>query len=475
MGVIKSFFKQIAYILPEVEPPKKKISLRNRFIWSGIILILYLIMGNIPLYGVRTGGQDWFAFLRVIFASSRGTLIELGIGPIVTAGLIMQLLAGAEIIKFDFTDPEERGIFTAATKFLTIIVTIVEATAMIASGYLVLASYSVSVVTIVFLQLVVATILVMLMDELVQKGWGLGSGISLFIAAGVAQQIFIRMFSPLTVRVDDEIQYFGAIPFIIQKALQGDLQTTFMRTGNYPSLLGLITTLAVIFILIYTEGMRIEIPISHAQYRGIRGTYPVKLLYVSNIPIILASTLLADINMFATFLWSRFNPNNQDPLMNLIVQMETTEGGGLRIVGGLLYYVTAPTDIFQAMADPIRSLTFVITMIILAILFAVVWVEVGGLSSEKVAEQLVESGMQIPGFRRRAYSINLVLKKYIPLVTVVGGFFVGVIAGVAQLLGVFGSGMGILLMVDILMNYYQILMREQFEELYPSLARLVKI
>ena len=475
MGAVKNFFKQIASVLPEIEQPKKKIPLKTKLIWSGVILILYLIMGEIPLYGVRTGGQDPLQFLRIIFASTRGTLLELGIGPIVTAGLIMQLLAGAEIIKFDFKDPEERGIFTAATKFLTIIVTIVEAAAMISSGFIYLPpNVSIAVIVIIFIQLVVATMIVMLMDELVQKGWGLGSGISLFIAAGVAKSIFVMSFSPLQVSVNGASEFFGAIPFIIQKILQGDAYSIFIRPHNYPSLLGLIVTLIVMFVLIYTEGMRIEIPISHADYRGIRGTYPVKLLYVSNIPIILASTLIADMNIFAGLLWSRFNPNNQDPFLNLIIQMKTVEGR-TRITGGLLYYLTAPNDLFEAFQDPIRAFTYVVTMIILAIIFAVVWVEVGGLSSEKVAEQLIDSGMQIPGFRRRVYSINLVLSRYIPLVTIIGGFFVGVIAGVAQLLGVFGSGMGILLMVDILMNYYQLLVREQFEEYYPSLAKLVKV
>jgi preprotein translocase subunit SecY len=67
------------------------------------------------------------------------------------------------------------------------------------------------------------------------------------------------------------------------------------------------------------------------------------------------------------------------------------------------------------------------------------------------------------------------LKKYIPTVTVLGGFFVGVIAAVSQILGVFGGGMGILLMIDILIQYYQLLMREQIEEMYPAIYKLIKV
>jgi preprotein translocase subunit SecY len=144
-------------------------------------------------------------------------------------------------------------------------------------------------------------------------------------------------------------------------------------------------------------------------------------------------------------------------------------------VGGLAYYVTPPSDIFTAINQPLRTIVFVSFMIIFSILFAVIWVEVGGLSADKVSQQLIDSGMQIPGFRRRSSSISILLGRYIPAVTVIGGFFVGLIAGAAQIVGVFGSGMGILLTVDILMNYYQTLMREQIEEVYPALSRFLQV
>jgi preprotein translocase SecY subunit len=456
--------------MPEVAKPKRHISLRTKLIWTGVVLLLYLIMGEIPLYGAAPGAQDPFKFARLIFASKRGSLLELGIGPIVTAGLIMQLLAGAEIIKFDFKDPEERGIFTAATKFLTIIVTIAEAAAFIFSGLLQMETFSFVIITIVFAQLVIATIILMLLDEMLQKGWGLGSGISLFIAVGVAEAIFLNLFSVLPVSENGVTVPYGLIPYIFAKGFAGEWLSSLIRPQNFPSLLGFIATLATIFIILYAEGVRIEIPISMARYRGIRSVYPIKLLYVSNIPIILASTLLMDLQIFSQVIWTSFNPANTDPFFNLIIQMENNT-----VTGGLMYYLMPPQDYFQAVADPLRTLTFSIMMIIMAIIFAVVWVEVGGLSAEKVSEQLIDSGMQIPGFRRRPYSVSIILKKYIPTVTVLGGFFVGVIAAVSQILGVFGGGMGILLMIDILIQYYQLLMREQIEEMYPAIYKLIKV
>ncbi len=471
----KEFFRKIGTILPEIKKPDKKVPLRNRLIWSLVILVLYFVMGGIPLYGVSTSPTDPFATFRIIFASSTGTLLELGIGPIVTAGLIMQLLKGAEIIKFDFTDPEERAVFTAATKFLTIVVTVIQATALVLSNYLRFIEASISVVVITYLQLVIATIIVMLMDELIQKGWGIGSGISLFIAAGVAKTIFISLFSPVMIQFDNVAEPFGLVPLFFSKLFTGDFSRVLIREGAYPSLLSFLMTLATIFIILYAEGVRIELPISHARYRGIRSVYPVKLLYVSNIPIILASTLIGDLHILGNVIWNTLNPEGKDPLLNMIIYIETAEDGTQTIKGGILYYLIGPSDIYQAIEDPLRTIIFIISMTLLAVMFAYLWVEVGGLSSASVSQQLIDSGMQVPGFRRRAYSVNIILSKYIPTVTIIGGIFVGIIAAVSQILGVFGGGMGILLMIDILMNLYQLLLREQIEEYYPIVTKLIKV
>lgn len=468
----KEFFRQIATILPEIAAPVRRLTLRKRLTWTGIVVIIYLLMGEIPLYGVIKGGADPLGFARIIFASSQGTLLELGIGPIVTAGLVMQLLAGAEIIKFDFTNPEERAVFTAATKFLTVIVTIVEAGAFVFAGLIQFREGAeIPIIIVVFTQLVIATLILMLLDELVQKGWGIGSGISLFIAVGVSQAIFWDMFSPIAVGGEP----YGVIPYTMYLIAIGEsINKAIFRPYNYPSLIGLIATIIVAIIILYVEGIRIELPVSYARYRGMRSRYPVKLLYVSNIPVILTSTLMADIYLISQIIWARFNSGNDNILLNLIGMYEY-ENQSLKVIGGLAYYVTPPTDIFQVVQEPLRAILFVLFMIIFSILFAIIWVEVSGLSAERVSQQLIDSGMQIPGFRRKAASISFLLGRYIPVVTVIGGFFVGLIAGTAQLVGVFGSGMGILLTVDILMNYYQLLMREQIEELYPAISRILKV
>jgi len=86
-------FKPISRVIPEVKPPERKVSFQNRLIWTVLALLIYFVMSEVPLYGIPiTSSGDTYTAYRVIFASTRGTLMELGIGPIVTAGLIIQLL-----------------------------------------------------------------------------------------------------------------------------------------------------------------------------------------------------------------------------------------------------------------------------------------------------------------------------------------------------------------------------------------------
>ncbi len=257
--------------LPQIPKPKKKLTLQTRLLWSGAALLIYMIMGQTPLFGATTPEFDFLAFARVIFASQQGTLVELGIGPIVTAGLLMQLLRGSEILKFDFKKPEERGIFQTATKIVTYIVIIAESVVYGIAVYGPRISEP-GILYILIGQLMAASIIIMLLDELIQKGWGLGSGISLFIMAGVAQQILWSLFSPLPAGDGGTI---GIIPYIGQSIMNGDISNILFRSNQLPSIFGLLLTAGVLLILIYTQGMKIEVPIVSTKYRVFSAVYPI--------------------------------------------------------------------------------------------------------------------------------------------------------------------------------------------------------
>ncbi|NIM45986.1 MAG: preprotein translocase subunit SecY, partial [Nitrososphaeria archaeon] len=126
-------FEPVMRLIPEVKSPERRVSFNEKLFWTGIALILYLVMAEVPLYGLAAMGQDNL-YVRVIFASNRGTLMELGIGPIVTAGLILQMLAGSGFIDVNFSDPEDRSLFTGASKIFSIVLTGVQASAYLVGG-----------------------------------------------------------------------------------------------------------------------------------------------------------------------------------------------------------------------------------------------------------------------------------------------------------------------------------------------------
>ena len=472
-GSATAFIRKLVIVaepyLPQVPKPKKKLTLQNRLLWCGVALLIYMVMAQTPLFGATIPEFDFLAFARVIFASQQGTLVELGIGPIVTAGLLMQLLRGSEILKFDFKKPEERGVFQTATKIVTYVVIVVE------SAVYGIAVYGPGitdpgVLYILIGQLMAASVIIMFLDELIQKGWGLGSGISLFIMAGVAQQILWSLFSPLPAGDGFSI---GIFPFIGQWASvgMGNFADIFFRYNQLPSIFGLLLTGGILLILVYTQGMKVEIPIVSTKYRGFSATYPIKLMYVSNIPVILASALTANAIFIGQMLWANFNPRNDNPFMNILMQFDPTSPSSP--IGGLVYYMTPPRGLDIVALDPLRAVGYVIFMIIIVVIFGRLWVELGGLSPKSAAKNLLDADVQVPGFRRSNQPIEVLLNKYIPSVTLIGSMILGLLAGVSDVLGVFGSGIGILLMVDILINYYNQLVKEQVEIQMPRLGALL--
>ncbi len=464
---IRKIVSAVEPYLPQVPKPKKKLSLQMRLVWSGLALLIYMVMGQTPLFGATTPEFDFLEFARVIFASQQGTLVELGIGPIVTSGLLMQLLRGSDILKFDFKKPNERAVFQTATKLVTYIIIVGES---IVYGIAVYGS-NISDPAILYIlvgQLMAASIIIMFLDELIQKGWGLGSGISLFIMAGVAQQILWSMFSPLPAGDGGTV---GIIPYIGQSILGGDLSNVFFRFNQLPSIFGMFVTAGVLLILVYVQGMKIEIPLVSTKYRGFSAVYPIKLMYVSNIPVILASALTANAVFLGQLLWANFNLRNASPFMNIIGQFDPTSPS--TPIGGIIYYITPPRGLDVAAQDPLRAAIYILFMIGIVVIFGKLWVELGGLSPKSAAKNLLDADVQVPGFRRSKQPMEILLNKYIPSVTLIGSIILGALAGFSDVLGVFGSGIGVLLMVDILINYYNQLVREQVEVVMPRLGALL--
>ncbi|CAO2595014.1 Protein transport protein Sec61 subunit alpha isoform 2 [Lemmus lemmus] len=396
LEVIKPF----CAVLPEIQKPERKIQFREKVLWTAITLFIFLVCCQIPLFGIMSSDSaDPFYWMRVILASNRGTLMELGISPIVTSGLIMQLLAGAKIIEVGDT-PKDRALFNGAQKLFGMIITIGQAIVYVMTGmYGDPAEMGAGICLLIIIQLFVAGLIVLLLDELLQKGYGLGSGISLFIATNICETIVWKAFSPTTINTGRGTEFEGAVIALFHLlATRTDkvraLREAFYRQ-NLPNLMNLIATVFVFAVVIYFQDV---------SGGGPARSYPV---------------------------------------------------------GGLCYYLSPPESMGAVFEDPVHVLVYIIFMLGSCAFFSKTWIEVSGSSAKDVAKQLKEQQMVMRGHRDT--SMVHELNRYIPTAAAFGGLCIGALSVLADFLGAIGSGTGILLAVTIIYQYFEIFVKEQAE------------
>ena len=403
--------------IPEVKSPVHREEFNEKLKWTALILVLYYILTQIPLYGLAPGAIDSFAALRAVMAGSFGSILTLGIGPIVTASIVLQLLVGSNLLDLDLSSHKDKSHFQATQKVLSIVFTVFEASVLVLTGNLVPIDSSYTLILI--LQLVIGALVIIYLDAVVSK-WGFGSGIGLFIAAGVCQAIMVGSFSILQ---GTDGLLAGIIPKFIQQATMG--------TPDFYALIPLIATIIVFMVVLYGEAMRVEIPISHGSVRGhgrIRGAvgkYPLKFVYSSNMPVILTSALLVNVTLFANLF--------QKVGVPILGHLENGKP-----VDGIAWLLSTP-NLTMFITEPIHVLVYAIFFIACCILFSYLWVEISGLNAKKISEQLYSSGIQIPGFRSSKRQLYKILKKYIPALTIISGIYVGLIAFLADLTGALGG------------------------------------
>jgi len=471
--------------MPTVRRPEGHVPFKRKLAWTAGILMLYFFLTNISLLGMAGEGTDLFGEFRAILAGEFGSLMQVGIGPIVTASIVLQLLGGANLLGLDTDDPRDQILYQGLQKLLVIIMTALTALPMVFAGGFLPAQPSLAlggftfdqtqVQILMFLQIFAGGILILYMDEVVSK-WGVGSGIGLFIIAGVSQRLVTGFVQPA-----DGGFFYDWYQIIIGEVAVGSvfagdgLNTLLLGEGQ---IIALLTTLLIFGIVVYAESVRVEIPLSHARVKGARGRFPVKLIYASVLPMILVRALQANIQFMGQIL------NSQWAAMPSWLGTYNDQG---QPVEGFFYY-TAPIyspedwmwwtgevagspEVWQIAVRISVDLTF---MIIGGAIFAIFWVETTNMGPEATAKQIQNSGMQIPGFRQNVGVIEKVMERYIPQVTVIGGALVGLLAVWANMLGTIGAvtGTGLLLAVSITYKLYEEIAEEQMMEMHPMMRQM---
>ncbi len=466
--------KPILSLLPEIRSPSTPPSFMARLAWTGIALFMFFAMYNTLALGVDPSVGSSANFLQVVTASRLGSLLTTGIGPIVLASIFLQLFVGSKIISVNMQDPKEKMLFQGTQKLLAIILCLFEAFVYVHfAGIPLLGTFGAATEIAVIFQIALGSLILLYMDEIVSK-YGIGSGISLFIAAGVSLSI-----------IGGAISLFFGTNGLLAVLSEGGAQVI---AQSLTVLLPLFFTILVFLVIVYVEGIKVEIPLAFGMARGLARNFPIKFMYVSNIPVILAFALLANFQFLAMMFVDQnvclsgvFNPDEISAsyrcvdgidLINIIGRAEGGRGSA-RFVDGFFYFLqpvsmpsgesvfsTASTTLFSSspiwgIPGWVHIIIYIAFLVVLCVIFGQFWVETTGMGAEDVAKQLDSAGMQIPGYRRDPRVVKSLLDKYIPPIVIMGSAFVGLLAGFADLLGALGTGTGILLTVGIIYRMYQ--------------------
>ncbi len=494
-------------VYPSITKPEGHVRFNQKMWTTVLVLIIYFMMTNVMIYGLSDSTLDIFSSFRAIMAGASGSIMHLGIGPIVTGSIIMQLFAGAKIIQLDLQDSSDKQLYQGVQKLLVLFMIPVESIPQV-YGFLdpsesVIGQYGLGWANVIIVsQLFIGSYLVFLLDELVSK-WGIGSGISLFIAAGVAQSTFVGTLSPLPVVQGSPLSIdnppSGVLPMIfytLRTATNSELvsQNGFemMLLNHANPIAALASSILVFLVVAYAESSKLELPLTHGKVRGHRGQYPIRLVYASNIPVILMAALLANVNMFTLLFWSH-------PVLST-VPILGSQGWGSKAhwFGSYEPGATTPTDGFAWYSSMVNGVgdwlipllnqtgdayghslgqimihvfVYVFFMTAGSTVFAKFWIETTNMGAKDVAKQIERTGMQIPGFRKNPVVLERILQRYIPPVTLFSGAFVGLLASGADLLGTVGNatGTGLLLAVGIILRTYEQIQKEQAMEMHPVL------
>ncbi|MEM2956095.1 MAG: preprotein translocase subunit SecY [Candidatus Pacearchaeota archaeon] len=450
-------FNDILFNLPEVKGPiEKKISFNVKLKWTLIILVAFFVLANIPLYGLTANSLERFEYLAIILGTEFGSIISLGIGPIVMASIILQLLVGAKLINIDMTSHEGKKYFQGLQKILSVFFCLFEATIYVVMRGLEAAP---GMQGLLIFQLFLGGIIIILMDEVVSK-WGFGSGVSLFIAAGVGWHLFTAAFG--FIGPQNTITAIGKVWVFFSSIAAAD---TINATAAASAI---IATIIIFLIVVYAQSIKVEIPLSFDRLRGFAMKWPLSFFYTSNIPVILTAALLANIQLAAR-------------LIESAVGHPTFLGGFTHGVptSGIAAFLSSPAILENIIRGSftgimiLQSFVYLLFMILGSIMFAVFWVKTSGMDASNVANQIIASGLQIPGFRKDPRVLESILSRYIMPLTVMGAATVGLLAATADLLGALVRGTGLLLAVMIVYKLYEEIAQQHAYDMHPMLKKVI--
>jgi len=479
---------KIFSFIPEVrKPSEKKLDFNTKLKWTLIILGSFFVLANIPLFGLSENALARFEYLAIILGTDFGSIISLGIGPIVMASIILQLLNGSGIIKIDTTSEEGRKFFQGIQKLLVLFFIIFEAMvyvfmqglqAMPGLGWLVI------------FQLILGGLAIFYMDEVTQK-WGFGSGVSMFIAAGVSWRLFTSAFQFINAQGKNCLLDFG------NTACSGKIFVFIQAIINktppeaYSALAAIFATAIIFLIVVWAQSLKVEVPLSFGRLRGYGIKWPLSFFYASVIPVILTAALVANFQLFGGLFENAGQSCFVDGVLNRTIEGCT---GSAKIasyfgwmgkfidgqpVSGFAFWIGSTNLVDLFIRGGFRSifllqgLIHILFFVIFATVFSVFWVKTSGMDARSQAEKISSSGLQVSGFRQDNRILESILDRYIMPLTVMGGAAIGLLAATTDLFGAIVSGTAMLLVIMITFQFYQNIAQQHTTDMNPALRKFI--
>ncbi|MEX0919969.1 MAG: preprotein translocase subunit SecY [Candidatus Pacearchaeota archaeon] len=477
-------YKKIFSYIPEIrKPDEKKLGFNVKAKWTLIALFAFFLLSNIPLFGLSENALAQFEFLSVVLAADFGSLISLGVGPIVMASIILQLLTGSGIINIDTTTSEGKRFFQGVQKILVLFFIIFESLVFVIMGGLQAAP---GFTALLMFQLFLGGLIIFYMDELTTK-WGFGSGVSLFIAAGVSRQLITAAFQFVDQQGRNCLTNFSEVPCTgrVLALVQSIINQTPVEL--LAAAAAIISTVIVFGIIIWAQSMKVEIPLSYGRFRGYGVKWPLKFFYTSVIPIILVAAFVANVQLFGGMTYNAAQPCIQgiedqcvggakiasyftflgefvegQPVSGFAFWISSTNILDLIIRGGFL-----PVYLFQ-------GLTHLLFFAFFAMLFSIFWVNSSGMDSKTQARKIMASGLQVSGFRQDERILESVLDRYIMPLAVMGGIAIGVLAALTNMVGALVNGTAILLVIMIMYQFYESIAQQHAVDMHPAMRKFIK-
>lgn len=457
--------KSIFAFIPEVtHPDEQKLGFNVKLKWTLIVLAAFFVLANVPLFGLSVNALERFKYLAIILGTDFGSIISLGIGPIVMASIILQLLTGAGIINIDTTTVEGKKFFQGVQKLLVFFFIVFEALVyVLMNGLQPMPGFA----GILIFQLILGGLAIFYMNELSEK-WGFGSGVSLFIGAGVSWSLITSAFQFIDQQGANCLLDFsntacsGRVLTLIQSLVMKDSITFISATA------AIVVTVLIFLAVVWAQSLKVEIPLSYGRVRGYGVKWPLSFFYASVIPVILTAALIANMQLFGGLLenwlgYPTFLGHFVDgqAVSGLSFWLGSTNILDLAIRGGLL-----PQYLLQGL---VHTLAFAF----LCTIFSIFWVKSSGMDAKAQAKKIASSGLQVAGFRQDIRILESILDRYVMPLTVMGGIAIGLLASFTNLLGALVSGTAILLVIMIMFQFYQSIAQQHMTDMNPAMKKFM--